>query len=240
MLRDGRRAFFLTGFVPTSLRSGLARLWLAGNSAAAQAGVSDKNRGLRMKVKLIASVLIGFVTMPLAASAQTIQTRQPPVAEPAPSTAPDVVEHVDGKHPVGPRPIQPASMRFRPGGMLLKSFDANQDGLVSREELLAGAKAAFAQADANSDGVVSGLEQTAWAARFGGVNDVLSNAMIFDSNLDHSVSQDEFVVGVMRLAEPVKDATGGLQVAKLMVEEHPEGLPPTEQGRQRVQERRGG
>lgn len=175
-----------------------------------------------------------------AASAQTVPIAQPPIAEPEPSDSPaDQVDHVQGPRGLRPAGPQQAKMVLRPGGYLLRTFDTNHDGVISKEELAAGAARAFEEADENHDGVVGAIEQTAWAANYGGIHDVLSNTMLFDVNLDHSVSRDEFVYGVMRLAEPVKDASGGVQVSKLMIAEKQE-LPPLPEGKQVIHERRGG
>jgi hypothetical protein len=180
-----------------------------------------------MKLHLFATAIgcLAFGLGAADASAQTIQTAQPPIAEPSPEA--EAVVHVDGKRRVeaGPQGRKPVVMRLRPGGQLLRSFDANGDGVISSQELLAGARMAFDAADENHDGVVSGLEQTAWATSYGGINDVLSNPMMFDSNLDHLVSKDEFVAGVMRLAEPAKDPGGVIPIAKLLVAE-PSDNPP--------------
>jgi hypothetical protein len=187
-------------------------------------GAHEGFEARRMRTYLFATA-IGCLACGLGAaqaSAQTIQTAQPPIAEPSPEA--DAVVHVDSKRRIDLKPQgpQPVVMRLRPGGQLLASFDVNGDGVISKQELLAGAQAAFEAADANHDGVVSGLEQTAWATSYGGINDVLSNPMMFDSNLDHLVSKDEFIAGVMRLAEPAKDSTGGVPVSKLMIAERPD------------------
>ena len=202
----------------------------------------------RLLAIAIASLTMGCLAFgpgASAASAQTIQTAQPVIAEPSADADAvvhvDPARHVDGK-PQPPQGPQPVTMRLRPGGHLLKSFDTNGDGVISKQELQAGALAAFEAADENHDGVVSGLEQTAWAANFGGINDVLSNPMVFDSNLDHMVSKDEFVAGVMRLAEPAKDSTGGFPVSKLMIAERPQDRqsPPDVLQAPPAQQQRGG
>jgi hypothetical protein len=199
---------------------------------------------MRFQLTAVAAVCLALGLGAASASAQTIQTAQPTIPEPSPEASADAVVHVeharrpDGK-PEGPQPVV---MRLRPGGQLLKSFDVNGDGVISKQELLAGAQAAFEAADQNHDGIVSGLEQTAWAANYGGINDVLSNPMLFDSNLDHMVSKDEFIAGVMRLAEPAKDSTGGVPVSKLMIAERPQDRQPpvVEEKKAPPREQRGG
>ena len=112
----------------------------------------------------------------------------------------------------------------RPGALLFASFDTNHDGKITREEFEAGARASFRVADANGDGVISGFEQNDWAAAVGTSNDILSNPMAFDTDLDRNVTEEEFVTGLRRIAEPITDAqTGVIRFSDLV-----QPLRPTE------------
>lgn len=91
-----------------------------------------------------------------------------------------------------------------PGALVFASFDANHDGRITVEEIVAGAEAAFAVADKNKDGVITGFEQTDWAALMASGADVLSNAMTFDIDLDRSVTKAEFITGFKRLAGQIQ------------------------------------
>jgi hypothetical protein len=102
----------------------------------------------------------------------------------------------------------------RPGALLFASFDRNFDGRVTAEEIDSGAAGAFAAADRNRDGVVSGFEQNDWAESVGSLNDVLSNPMTFDVDLDRSVTAAEFSAGLKRIAGQV--APEGLTFAELV------------------------
>jgi hypothetical protein len=97
----------------------------------------------------------------------------------------------------------------RPGALLIASFDRDGDGLVTAAELSDGAGRSFAFADRNSDGVLGGFEQSDWAAAVGAAEDVLSNPMLFDTDLDRSVTREEFLAGVRRLSDPLVDARSG-------------------------------
>lgn len=97
----------------------------------------------------------------------------------------------------------------RPGALLFASFDTNHDGRITREEFDAGARASFGVADANGDGVISGFEQNDWAKAVGTDNDILSNPMTFDTDLDRNVTEAEFVAGLRRIAEPIADSQTG-------------------------------
>lgn len=71
--------------------------------------------------------------------------------------------------------------------------DANQDGVVSRQEFDAGHDARFTQADANSDGQLSREEMRALHQRHrrgGGRHDRLGQA---DANNDGAISREEFL-----------------------------------------------
>lgn len=87
-----------------------------------------------------------------------------------------------------------------PGALVFASFDRNFDNRVSMEEITAGAEGLFAVIDKNRDSFITGFEQTDWAAGTGGGADLLANAMTFDMDLDRSVSKEEFVSGLKRLA----------------------------------------
>lgn len=102
----------------------------------------------------------------------------------------------------------------RPGALLFASFDRNYDGRITTAEIEAGAAGAFAAADRNGDGVISGFEQNDWAASVGSMNDVLSNSMTFDVDLDRSVTREEFAAGLSRILGQV--APEGLMLADLM------------------------
>lgn len=102
----------------------------------------------------------------------------------------------------GPEPgIGGSGLRMvKSGALLLASFDQNFDGAVTDEEVETGARASFAVADRDGNGALGGFEQGDWANKVGAADDVLSNPMLFDVDLDRSVTLDEFVAGVRRLA----------------------------------------
>lgn len=101
-----------------------------------------------------------------------------------------------------------------PGALLFASFDRNFDGKVSAGEIEMGAAGAFAMADRNGDGAITGFEQNSWAASVASMNDVLSNPMTFDVDLDRSVTKEEFAAGLKRIAGQV--APGDLAFTDLV------------------------
>lgn len=109
-----------------------------------------------------------------------------------------------------------------PGGVLIASFDANGDGVISPEELREGIAAAFAEADANGDGELTALEQQAWAAAMPVRDDTLANPVRFDPNLDRIVTYAEFYTVVMQLAASYQDASGNVSLASLAAPDKPE------------------
>lgn len=112
--------------------------------------------------------------------------------------------------------------RLVPGGVLIVSFDANGDGIITQEELRQGIAAAFAEADANGDGELTALEQQAWAANMPVRDDTLANPVRFDPNLDRIVTYDEFYTVVLQLAATYQDAAGDITLASLAAPEKPE------------------
>jgi hypothetical protein len=97
----------------------------------------------------------------------------------------------------------------KPGALLFASYDTDQNGRITRTEVETGAQRSFAVADANKDGEIAGFEQNAWAESIGSIDDVLSNPMSFDVNLDKRITPAEFAQGLRRLATPLEDAGSG-------------------------------
>jgi EF hand domain-containing protein len=171
-----------------------------------------------MRISALAAVLGGLLSaglmssgLALEASAQQAPPASPPASDVIVPAAPPVadeppkVEHIDptaglrssmGRAPEGVK-------RVSPGALLLASFDRNFDGKVTREEIGASAAGVFAVADANKDGKITAFEQADWAASVGSQGEVLANPMMFDANLDHGVTPDEFSKGLLRLADEV-------------------------------------
>ena len=106
--------------------------------------------------------------------------------------------------------------RLKPGGGLLISFDANDDGVITLEEVRAAIPEAFAVADANGDGNLSALEQKDWAASLPTWDDSLANPARFDPNLDRRVDLAEFTAVIEGLyADYLNEETGQLEIADL-------------------------
>ena len=112
--------------------------------------------------------------------------------------------------------------RLVPGGVLIVSFDANRDGVISQDELVEGIAVAFAEADANKDGEMTALEQQAWAASMPVRDDTLANPVRFDPNLDRIVTYEEFYTVVLQLAATYQDSAGDITLASLAAPEKPE------------------
>ncbi|MFN3313050.1 MAG: hypothetical protein ACK46Q_06260 [Hyphomonas sp.] len=134
-------------------------------------------------------------------------------------------------------PPQPKGMRYVPAGGLFASFDTNEDGKITREELVTGIHAAFTEADINEDGNLSALEQQAWAANLPVRDDTLANPVRFDPNLDRIVTFEEFESILLQLAENYQDENGNIPVKSLLVPEKeerrngmmgPRGMPPSQ------------
>ena len=99
--------------------------------------------------------------------------------------------------------------RLRPAGGLFVSFDSNEDGLISVDEIQAGIPLAFADADANQDGELTAIEQQAWADSLPTRDDSLANPVRFDPNLDRRVSLEEFTTVIRELGLDYADKESG-------------------------------
>lgn len=112
-------------------------------------------------------------------------------------------------------PAQRKLARLVPGGGLFASFDTDEDGNISPDELTDGTRAAFKAADANADGQLVALEQLDWAASLPTLDDTLANPVRFDPNLDRVVTFDEFEAVIVQLAANYQDSSGTIQIARL-------------------------
>lgn len=142
---------------------------------------------------------------PTAAAQDTVSTHSEVEAQQ--NTEVEHVGQLGGQgNPRGPR----QDMKLvRPGALLFASFDENKDGIVIASEIETGAAKAFDFADTDADGFLGGFEQGAWATAVGGAHGVLSNTMLFDADLDRSVTKTEFIAGIVRLAETYQLTTDG-------------------------------
>jgi hypothetical protein len=137
----------------------------------------------------------------------------------APAMAQDIdrVDRITGSVGPGGSFRAPEGVKVvTPGALLFASFDADLSGMITPEELTAGAQRAFKVADRNSDGVVTGFEQTDWATAMGDSTGVLANAMTFDIDLDRTVTLAEFTSGLRRIADQLADESGVLKFTELI------------------------
>ncbi|MEM8920789.1 MAG: hypothetical protein AAGB25_05435 [Pseudomonadota bacterium] len=141
------------------------------------------------------SILAAF-SMATAAHAQSDATSDGPIMIP---------ERV-----VGPQTPLEGVRISKPGALVLASFDTNGDMQITPEERVAGAVRAFATADTDGSGQLSGFEQQDWAKAAGSPDGPLANALLFDANLDRTVTPDEFAEGLERLAKTYANPETGV------------------------------
>ncbi len=107
---------------------------------------------------------------------------------------------------------------IRSGALLIASFDANHDFVITDEEIEAGAQNTFLIADADGSGGVSPLEQRAWAARIGSENDVLANPSLFASMTPGHVTAEEFSAGLLIFADRFRGESGTIAFTDLTIQ----------------------
>jgi Ca2+-binding EF-hand superfamily protein len=148
----------------------------------------------------------------------------PCMAASADNTGGDDIVRLPGE--AGARPDRPAGqpkgMRYVAAGGLFASFDTDGDGMVTREELSAGIRSAFSEADTNEDGTLTALEQQAWAANLPIRDDTLANPVRFDPNLDRIVTFEEFESVLLQIARSYQDDQGVIDIRNLLVPERDE------------------
>lgn len=96
--------------------------------------------------------------------------------------------------------------------MMLVSFDADGDAVVTAAEIDAGLAREFARADANGDGHVQPIEFQSWS------NLVLGGGMLgpyrldFDRNVDNTITREEFDAEIRaRVAHYDENENGALE-----------------------------
>ena len=110
-------------------------------------------------------------------------------------SAQDAVETLDQLTPdILPKPSVHGPMTVvRPAGLLIASFDANRDYMVSRTEFDLGAGKAFENADENSDGNLTLFELEDWRLKALGSLDAMPGNMSFDENYNSRITEQEFL-----------------------------------------------
>lgn len=107
---------------------------------------------------------------------------------------------------------------LEPSALVLVGMDTNQDFVINREELTAGATASFAAADVNNSGTLTPIEHANWAAKWMGDRYASPGYMNFDANMDQGISPEEFSKELERLfAIYDQDQSGTVTREELLV-----------------------
>ena len=79
-----------------------------------------------------------------------------------------------------------------PAGVVLASFDQNQDALLTPAEIRIGAEAVFDASDQDQNGVLAGIEISGFSQRHLGAAYTVPGRIAFDPNGDSVSTLDEF------------------------------------------------
>ena len=140
----------------------------------------------RLKSALLPALMLGMVAAPAMAQVERLPFR--------------------GSVPGGE---DVSGARFiKPGALLLASFDADHDLIITADEIDTGAELAFTHVDTDGSGGISPIEQRNWAARLTSEADVLGNPSLFVSATPGQVSPKEFAAGMHIFAQRFADEEG--------------------------------
>lgn len=118
----------------------------------------------------------------------------------------------DGKKANRPKPRK----RLVAGGGLLQSFDADNDGIVTKTDLVEAVPVLFSVIDTNQNTYITALEQIAWAQALPFRDASLANPVRFDPNIDSRVTLKEFSYVMNQLFQQyASEETGTVLVADL-------------------------
>ncbi len=112
-----------------------------------------------------------------------------------PALAQDDVETLgQDKKDRTPRPsaLGPLTV-VKPAGLLIASFDSNNDYKITRTEFEIGANTAFTQADLSGDGDLTLFELEDWREHALGSLDAMPGNLSFDTNYNSRVTKAEFM-----------------------------------------------
>lgn len=107
---------------------------------------------------------------------------------------------------------------LEPNALILVGLDANQDFVIDKEELTAGAASSFATADTNNSGTLTPIEHAEWATKWMGDRYASPGYMNFDANMDQGITPEEFSNELERLfAIYDQDKSGTVTREELLV-----------------------
>ncbi|KQT31955.1 calcium-binding protein [Sphingomonas sp. Leaf412] len=109
------------------------------------------------------------------------------LAAAVPQEAPPII--VSGPLPATPQ--TPATMVVEPVAMLIATFDADDDAMVDRSELLSGVKTSFEAIDTGKTGTMRYIAFSDWALRYLGDRAALPSPYEVDRDQDDKVTLNE-------------------------------------------------
>lgn len=101
----------------------------------------------------------------------------------------------------------------QPIALVMSDFDADHDRTITRDELEAGAAAAWRELDENGDGDATPFELEAWQARALGSTEATPGRVTFDRNLDGRITEEEFLAALRNQFQRL-DADGNAALAR--------------------------
>ncbi len=127
------------------------------------------------------------------------------------------------------------------GGLLIASFNRNDDYAIDKMEFDQGVSRAFIVADQDKNARLSMIELNHWRASALGSVDARPGTFFFDTTFDQQVSREEFIAAWGKIHQTSdRDNNGQIQFAELVnIVERPSAPQQRGSGRKGGEERRG-
>lgn len=123
------------------------------------------------------------------------------------------------------------TIQARPISLVFTSMDRDFNKSVTRQEVLSGITAEWAQMEPSVSNKVSAIKFSIWAERTLGSTESLPSRLSFDADLDNQVSRDEFLSRILASFDGLDTNNDNALTRDELVFVAPRGARPQEQAK---------